>query len=325
MTNLKKTLIVLCPLMLTACFGQKAKLNEVEHGLAQVTEKVDSLLTYTNTTQDRLTDMDIRMETLEQDARKRGVYTRVKGSDVQAQQTRPRATTPSYSKKDTPAQPWLANPEVAPTMANTPLTTHDMSASKDNGKKNGDDKKNATENTLDFPRDTQTSPVASQNSQVGAITGQNLSQGANAPSPAVSPSPAPSMQAGLTPATPAVSMHTPSPASYDQALALYQQRRYQEAEQAFDSFLQANPQGVLAPNALYWKGETYYARGDYANAIFAFKEVQTRYPKHPKTADSLLKTGMSYTNLGDSNNAELHYAVLREDFPGSSAASRIPQ
>jgi tol-pal system protein YbgF len=81
---------------------------------------------------------------------------------------------------------------------------------------------------------------------------------------------------------------------YDNAYHLYQKRQYAEAEMAFNAFLEQYPQDVLAPNALYWKGETLYARALYPQAIFAFKDVQTRYPKHPKTADSLLKTAMSY-------------------------------
>lgn len=109
---------------------------------------------------------------------------------------------------------------------------------------------------------------------------------------------------------------------YDKAYNLYQKKQYAASEKAFDEFLAKYPQDVLAPNALYWKGETLYARAIYPQAIFSFKEVQTRYPKHPKTADSLLKTAMSYARLGDKENASLHYLVLIEDWPQSGAAQK---
>ncbi len=109
---------------------------------------------------------------------------------------------------------------------------------------------------------------------------------------------------------------------YDKAYNLYQKKQYAASEKVFDEFLAKYPQDVLAPNALYWKGETLYARAIYPQAIFSFKEVQTRYPKHPKTADSLLKTAMSYARLGDKENASLHYLVLIEDWPQSGAAQK---
>ena len=109
---------------------------------------------------------------------------------------------------------------------------------------------------------------------------------------------------------------------YNNAYELYQNHEYAKAEKAFDAFLAQYPNDVLSPNALYWKGETLYARGIYPQAIYAFKEVQARFPTHPKTADSLLKTAMSYARLGDSENASLHYLVLVEDWGNSDAARK---
>jgi TolA-binding protein len=79
------------------------------------------------------------------------------------------------------------------------------------------------------------------------------------------------------------------------------------------------------PNALYWKGETHYARQQYNEAIFAFKDVQTRFPRDAKTPDSLLKTAMAYSRLGDEANASLHLTVLYEDWPNAEAIARARQ
>lgn len=134
-----------------------------------------------------------------------------------------------------------------------------------------------------------------------------------------------------TPATPVPSAR-PSTApvrteqnAYDMALGLYRTGRFAQAETAFRAFLEAYPNSRLTPNALYWMGETFYSRGMFSDAIFAFKDVQARFPRHAKTPDSLLKTALAYSKLGDSQNAGLHLAVLKEDWPKSEAATRAKQ
>ncbi len=134
-----------------------------------------------------------------------------------------------------------------------------------------------------------------------------------------------------TPATPVpITPPTSAPAkteqnAYDMALELYRTGRFAQAETAFRAFLEAYPNSRLTPNALYWRGETFYSRGMFSDAIFAFKDVQARFPRHAKTPDSLLKTAMAYSKLGDKQNAELHLTVLREDWPKSEAATRAKQ
>lgn len=134
-----------------------------------------------------------------------------------------------------------------------------------------------------------------------------------------------------TPATPVPSAR-PSAApvrteqnAYDMALGLYRTGRFAQAEAAFRAFLEAYPNSRLTPNALYWMGETFYSRGMFSDAIFAFKDVQARFPRHAKTPDSLLKTALAYSRLGDRQNAELHLTVLKEDWPKSEAVARAKQ
>ena len=110
--------------------------------------------------------------------------------------------------------------------------------------------------------------------------------------------------------------------AYDTALQLYRTGRFAESETAFNAFLATYPSNRLVPNALYWRGETYYARAMYVDAIFSFKDVQTRFPDNQKTPDSLLKTAMAYQKLGDAGNASLHLSALYEDWPNSEAARR---
>lgn len=423
------TLLLLASLPLHACSDTNARVTQMETSLMEVEEKVDALLTYSNTTHDAITDIDLRMEALEQDAKKRGVPVRIKGVDLAAAKAEldkldPSRTlapliqpipnisstsdlnipqpAPDQSMQEVSANQnaltHLAQDEQAllaqsPTLAaalqnnvqspSSDLPEQDMSTPLANDGRRSQKLSEGytmaegisirlpnTGDDFEYPEHTQTMEalenISSSNSHIlenntnniGPITGQNLQAPLGTevgdtlspllpvtpPTPSQSPytadtipepvslTPKPSQTANPAPITSppaqASTSQTSTPAStntYDGAMNLYKSRQYADSEKAFDAFLRANPNSPLAPNAIYWKGETYYARGLYPQAIFAFKEVQTRYPKHSKAPDSLLKTAMSYEKLGDTENANLHYTVLIEDFPSSSAAKRVPR
>ena len=110
-------------------------------------------------------------------------------------------------------------------------------------------------------------------------------------------------------------------AMYDAGYAKYNAGDFEGARGAFDEFLKKYPKSSLVPNALYWKGETYYSQKNYPQAILAFKEVTGRFSKHAKAAAALLKIGMSYDRVGDPDNAIFYLRALVEDFPGSGPAA----
>ena len=74
-------------------------------------------------------------------------------------------------------------------------------------------------------------------------------------------------------------------------------RRLRRRGAGFKAFVQRNPQHVLAGNAQYWLGETYYARRDYQNAMVAFAEGYKAYKTSPKGPDNLLKLGVTLAVL----------------------------
>ena len=95
-------------------------------------------------------------------------------------------------------------------------------------------------------------------------------------------------------------------------------QRYDDAEQAFAAFLEAHPKDPLAGNAHYWLGETHYVRKDYVRAAEIFLKGYQSDSKGAKAPDTLLKLGMSLSNLGKTNEACATYAKLDEDFPKAS-------
>lgn len=92
-------------------------------------------------------------------------------------------------------------------------------------------------------------------------------------------------------------------ATYENAFSLIKNAKYDAAEREFQAFLNAYPDHVLAGNAKYWLGETFYVRGEYDRAARIFAEGYQQYPKGAKAPDNLLKLGMSLAGMGKTSDA----------------------
>ena len=112
--------------------------------------------------------------------------------------------------------------------------------------------------------------------------------------------------------------------AYDAALALVNAKKYQAALDAFAGFLMKWPDHPNADNAMYWRGECYFAQGQMAQAAEQFEGTVARFPLGNKAPDALLKLGMSREKLGNHDGARQAYDQLARDFPKSEAARRIP-
>ena len=147
---------------------------------------------------------------------------------------------------------------------------------------------------------------------------------------------------GATPATPAATMEPPasdapvasaSPApapaavagkgergAYDHAFEALKDGDYVESSRRFRDFLAAFPAGQLAPNALYWLGESYYVTQNYALAGEQFQLLMDRYPTHDKAPGALLKLGLAQLGLKQSAQAEATLRQVVKRYPGSDVA-----
>lgn len=125
------------------------------------------------------------------------------------------------------------------------------------------------------------------------------------------------------PTTKSASLPQGSPQQqYDYAFGLINKARsdadYSNAAQAFQDFLDKNPSGPLASNARYWMGESFYANKDYGGAARVFLDGYQKDQKGPKAPDSLLKLGMSLTNLDKKKEACATFDKLSKDFPAAA-------
>ena len=90
---------------------------------------------------------------------------------------------------------------------------------------------------------------------------------------------------------------------YRQAFDQLKQRDFDAAEITLNQFLARYPDNALAGNAMYWLGETLYARARFGEAADIFVKSYTQYPTGAKASHSLLKLGMSLKNLNENEAA----------------------
>ncbi len=107
---------------------------------------------------------------------------------------------------------------------------------------------------------------------------------------------------------------------YNYAFGLLRQANYDRAELAFAEFLKVHPDDALAGNARYWLGETHYVRGNHLKAAEIFAENYKRDPQGSKAPDTLLKLGMSLSQLDKGTQACVTFGELRKKFPKAPEA-----
>lgn len=111
-------------------------------------------------------------------------------------------------------------------------------------------------------------------------------------------------------------------AAYEAALNTLKSGDYVASARQFQSFLDAYPDGVYAPNAMYWLGESYYVTHNFPLAEGQFRALVDRYPTHDKAAGGLLKLGMSQYGEGHVDAAKATLNDVIRQYPGNDAARR---
>jgi tol-pal system protein YbgF len=108
---------------------------------------------------------------------------------------------------------------------------------------------------------------------------------------------------------------------YRQAIMLVGRNRHAEARRAFEGVYDADPNGDLADNALFWIGETYFAVKDYTNAVRYYMRVVSDYSNQNKAPDALFKTALAQERTGDLALARRTLQQVIDRYPYSTPAS----
>ena len=119
------------------------------------------------------------------------------------------------------------------------------------------------------------------------------------------------------------------PAS-DQALYLEAKKAFdagnvEAARKSFEQLIAAYPKSPHADNSQFWIGETYYREKWYEKAILEYQKVIENYPTGNKIPAALLKQGLSFLNIGETNNARLVLQELVAKHPATNEASIAKQ
>lgn len=93
-----------------------------------------------------------------------------------------------------------------------------------------------------------------------------------------------------------------------------------KGRETLSDFAAKYPGHKLIPNALYWKGEAFYAERDFENAILTFQDVVDKYPRGEKAPDAMYKQGLSFLSLNDKKNARILLDLVPKKYPKSKAA-----
>lgn len=128
----------------------------------------------------------------------------------------------------------------------------------------------------------------------------------------------PAQSAALVPGAAATLPQTPRD-EFDVALARLRLGEYEAAEKGFSGFLSKNGKSKLAPQAVYFLGESYFLRERHREAAEKFLEISTKYPASPQAPEAMLRLGQSLHAIGAKEQACASFSELAVKYPGASA------
>ena len=113
--------------------------------------------------------------------------------------------------------------------------------------------------------------------------------------------------------------------TYRNGLMLYGRGKYDDARKTFQQVFDSDPTGDLADNALYWIGETYFAAGNYAEAMKFYRRVTTEFGDANKAPDALFKSALTFEKTGDLGMARntLDEVIRRYPYSSSAASAKL--
>lgn len=114
-------------------------------------------------------------------------------------------------------------------------------------------------------------------------------------------------------------------AASDQAVYLaakqaFDEGRLEAAREGFVKLLADYPNSKHADNSQFWIGETYYREAWYEKAILEYQKVIEKYPSGNKVPAALLKQGLAFIQIGETNNARLVLKELVAKHPSTNEA-----
>ena len=102
---------------------------------------------------------------------------------------------------------------------------------------------------------------------------------------------------------------------YNAAVDAYRAGQYAQAEGQFRAFLTANAAHKLAPDAIFYLGETYFQRSRPREAAEQYLKLSTDFAKSPRAPEGMLRLGQSLAMLGSNDQACATLAEVGKRYP----------
>jgi tol-pal system protein YbgF len=106
---------------------------------------------------------------------------------------------------------------------------------------------------------------------------------------------------------------------FDIALAYMKQKDYDNAERSLSDFLDKNPKNKRTSDAIYYLGESYYARGRNREAAEQYLKISANYASSPRAPDAMLRLGQALHALGDKEQACAAFSEVPRRYPNAAA------
>lgn len=108
-------------------------------------------------------------------------------------------------------------------------------------------------------------------------------------------------------------------AQLNAAIDAYKAGQYGAAEEQLKAFLAANAAHRLAPEAIFYLGETYTQRSRPREAAEQYLKLSTDYSKSARAPEGMMRLGQSLAALGNAEQACATFAEVGKRYPSASA------
>ena len=102
---------------------------------------------------------------------------------------------------------------------------------------------------------------------------------------------------------------------FNAAVDSYRAGQYAQAETQFRAFLTANATHRLAPDAIFYLGETYFQRSRPREAAEQYLKLSTDFAKSSRAPEGMLRLGQSLAMLGSNDQACATFAEVGKRYP----------
>ena len=104
---------------------------------------------------------------------------------------------------------------------------------------------------------------------------------------------------------------------YEAALRQFRRGSYGTARAALDEFLTRYPNDDLAPDAQFFRAETFAEEGDAATALDEYARVLELYPNSRRAPTALYKSGLLELRRGNADDARTFFNRVVQGYPDS--------